>query len=146
MLHPRGLGPTPLRNVKGGLHLGLSEPPCGLRPCASSPMVSPGELIPGTRKQHQTLRMILSPNLPVTANISPHTQKCAGAHDRETLRTAAQHKRPVNLLFPTSCLNRLSSTRGPAKITSPLIQQLTNSPPKSHRTHIPIKRKERAVC
>ena len=39
------------------------------------------------------------PQPPVTANLSPETHKSAGAQDRPTLRTAAQHKRPVNLYY-----------------------------------------------
>ena len=35
MHRPRGLGPPPLRNISSRQIQGLSEPPCGLRPCAS---------------------------------------------------------------------------------------------------------------
>ncbi len=71
MYHPKGMGPPPLRNVSGGLIQSSSEPPCDLQPCASPPKIFlDNQRIPGTQKLHQTLKMILFPNSPVTANLS----------------------------------------------------------------------------
>ena len=69
--HPRGPGPPPLRNISGGLLEGLSEPPCGLRPCARPPMIYPCNIFPGTQKQRQNPQTALAPISSATANPSP---------------------------------------------------------------------------
>ena len=74
---PEGLETTPpLGNVNGGLQHGLSEPPCGLRPCASPLKIFPGtQRVTGTQNLYQASKTILSPISHVNANQSLQTHK-----------------------------------------------------------------------
>ena len=113
MLHPRGLGPTPLRGVNGGQQRGPSEPPDGLRPCAN-PMNPPGRRIPSNQKQHQTLQITTLLNPFAIPKTTLQVQEKERLHDHPTRRTAAPHIPHLNRHALTHRLNCLPPTRGPA--------------------------------
>ena len=131
---PRGLGPpSPPRNISGGQIQSLSEPPWGLRPCASPPKIFPGtQRILGNQNRNQNLPTIYTPNSPVITNLFLQNPENAGAHDYAPLRTAAPYKRPVDPPTLTPCMTLQPSTQGPAKITCSLTQHLIKFPPKYH--------------